>query len=250
MVMYPKGPPTGTVVQEYGNVYREIESKGLSKYRAIYKKNEIENYPINWEDVSSKVKEYSIIEVISNERSTCAGRVSGLASHIQLSLMYTAIWDIHKVRKLDGTYITLGDKVKDHNSRGKIVGFEIPKEPFENKLRCRLSNGSGLLLSLVVPDIVIMETEDKYPLHKGDDYYYIHLQSFRIDASKAHVDFLNNMTGGLCYKSRAKAIEYVQWNKPILTLKEVSESWAYCESKFDNEAKLGAIVRKSITGSF
>jgi len=161
-------------------------------------KKEVENNPEFWEEVEEK--EYEIL----NHRHGV----------------------IHSVRrKIDSEVFTVGDKVKHKNG----ATFEICNIRFW-KGNLQITSGTGITAS--IKDIErwkpLFTTEDGVDIYEGDkdfyvvcisnEYSYVPYQVFRTS------NYFDNKKEFIHFKSKEKAWEWIEENKPKFSKKDIEEA--------------------------
>lgn len=158
--------------------------------------------------------------------------------HVQTQLK-KGIWKVKRVKRLsDGEIFSIGDEVEYFSLGLKhqfiITGFILSKDGD----RCLLSserfqhhidlfsidseciNNYKLQKSKKQPVLI---TQDCVEVFEGDEYYTVCENSYNISintATKDCVKKLNNKTK--IFSTKEKADNYIIWNKPMLSLKEIA----------------------------
>jgi len=182
----------------------------------------VENFPEFWEEVG--IKEFKILtqvkdgylfdEVVEGDGiSVCVASVVSKDN-------------ILKVKRLsDGEVFTLGDRVH-FGENGIITKFNI----ILNTLLINIDYDKGLgngynnvgINAIKKRKIPLLITEDGEELFGGDSYYRV-LGDFTLSRFHINKTFSNSHTGAKFFSTKEKAEEYIKQNKPIFSLKDLSE---------------------------
>jgi len=182
----------------------------------------VEDFPEFWEKIV--IKEFKILtqikdgylfdEVIEGDGiSVCVASV-------------VSEDNILKVKRLsDGEVFTLGDRVH-FGENGIIKQFNI----ILNTLLINIDYDKGLgngydnvgINAIKKRKIPLLITEDGEELFGGDSYYRV-LGDFTLSRFHINKPFSNSHTGAKFFSTKEKAEEYIKQNKPIFSLKDLSE---------------------------
>jgi hypothetical protein len=206
----------------------EVEwSQDLNRYHHaltldLFSKADVENFPSCWEEVG--IKEFKILtqvkdgylfdEVVEGDGiSVCVASVVSKDN-------------ILKVKRLsDGEVFTLGDRVH-FGENGIITKFNI----ILNTLLINIDYDKGLGngynnvgINAIKKRKIILTTEDGVDIFEGDRVASINKHTFLPRGYGRPV--LNPEPNTFLYFStKEKAEEYIRWNKPVLSMKDVKES--------------------------
>lgn len=248
---YPGSPELNFVVT-YGDFglngfcYQGTDLKTISRFS----KEHIEDNPEFWEEILDEdnlkltTEDYEILsfKIPGNEHWEVTKIGNGTWDnwsdlHVKTQLE-KGIWKIKRVKRLsDGTVFSIGDEVEYFVSNNKyifqICGFVLTKNErivlssqnyvyhvdlFSNK--AKYIDNCGLIHSKKQPVLI---AQDCVEVFEGDEYYTVCENSYNISintATKDCVKKLNNKTK--IFSTKEKADNYIIWNKPMLSLKEIA----------------------------
>lgn len=249
---YPGSPELNFIVT-YGDFwlngfcYQGTNLKTISRFS----KEHIEENPEFWEeildekDIKLTTEHYEVLalKIPGNEHWEITKIGNGTWDnwsdlHVQAQLK-KGIWKVKRVKRLsDGEIFSIGDEVEYFSLGLKhqfiITGFILAKDGD----RCLLSserfqhhidlfsidseyiNNYNLQKSKKQPVFI---AQDCVEVFEGDEYYTVCENSYNISintATKDCVKKLNNKTK--IFSTKEKADNYIIWNKPMLSLKEIA----------------------------
>lgn len=235
---YPGSYSVGTVISfndshgglEIKTPEGKISFTSLSTLAAL--ETLVSNYPEFWEKIIEK--DYEILSFYSVGQTIIPMRIlnsnTGLFKlnkpkykNDELTLDYLlkeGSYSIYSIKRLsDGEIFTIGDKITGatYSEPRNIISFRI----INNKLRIDQSKGSSNLEDIKKLKNPLFVTEDGVDKYEGEEYYYLHKHSFRIDKAVAHKGFNDVNTTGLYFSTKEKAEEYVLMNKPYLSIDDL-----------------------------
>jgi len=167
--------------------------------------------------------------------SPCSGKYTEGFVENHIIKNYPEFWEevvendceiIHSVKRLsDGCTFTIGDVVEEY---GKIRTFLLQN----NKIFIN-ENFMKTSLSTLVKAQPLFTTEDGVDIYEGDtnvDVYYCNKNGFKLlHCCKKEILPGTFSENNLYFKSKEKAEEYILFNKPCLSIKDVniaiSEKW-------------------------
>ena len=209
-----------------------------------YVKNEIEDYPEYWEKVVDK--EYEILS-FSDSYNICS-KVNGKFT-INTAYYYTEEellndktyhhWKINSVKRLsDGEVFTIGDKVKSSigGNIGQITKFNINDHKYSEVL---FGDYYGQKLNNIEKvEQPLFTTEDGVDIYNRDSYWYIvisdniltdpwkpkqHIANWK----RSNLDINQPPLGKVQFSNKEAAEKYILYNKPLLSLNEISNKLDY-----------------------
>ena len=176
--------------------------------------NNWKGYPEFWELVVEK--DYEILSYITIE--------SGIIKYKDLDINDDLNCDkylkIYSVKRNDGEIFTVNDDVVSKTCAipNKILSIEL----INNKIRLYPRNSYYNLKDVCKAKQKLFTTEDGVDIFKGDKVYFVNTTNERFnidicletDLYRAHL---------LYFSTKEKAEEYILYNKPLLTLKDIDE---------------------------
>ncbi len=176
--------------------------------QSMYDKN-----PEFWEKVVVE-KDYEILEV--------KGKYGAISSYIEKLDNDLKDKTIFKIKRLsDGEIFTIGDKL-EHNM--VIESFKFENFGNGEKLTAQDKNGGRFLNELKKVKQKLFTTEDGVDIFKGDLVVCFDKDSFCI-RNKTYLfkEHDKNDKTYLFFSTKEKAEEYILYNKPLLTLRDIDE---------------------------
>lgn len=246
---YPGSPKLGTIFEKIENkdndLWLEVKCSG-AKYYQNNMSNLFQNYPEFWEKVVEK--EYEILsfyfkniagkgdayvdkDYIWKETSEGSGMWSRdgyiTASYSTEEMLQNSNYGIHSVKRTsDGKVFTIGDVVENQNPvydcRGPITKFKIASGLYDD-IEVHYC-GYNYMHSIKHSKQPLFITEDGVEIFPGiQKVYYVDNKSLEIDW--CHPDsgfYLANKDCIKTFSTIEKAEEYVLYNKPCLSIKDVA----------------------------
>lgn len=138
---------------------------------------------------------------------------------------------IHSVRRLsDNFVITLGDYCKaKKGSSGEVTTIEFCGN---GELRIGSDKRYYVGINDVVKSEVLFRTEDDVEIRKGDEYWFVNLieddviiklyNKWYLGKGVMYADTSFNPKKFKYFSTEEAAREYLMWNKPVLSLKDVA----------------------------
>jgi len=159
-----------------------------------------------------------------------------LSNYTEKEILATLKTKIHSVKRLsDGEVFTIGDKAITRLSNyGNIRVFEI----CQNKLYIK-SDENATVYDCKIKDLKIIKTplfrtEDGVNIFEGDKTYSVN-RHFTLNAFRSN----NGKEPSFVYFStKEKAEEYILWNKPRLSLREISNCYSITSYGFSRLKEL------------
>lgn len=204
---YPNSPELGTIVK--------IDSKQETGYYSENKEF--------WEEVIEK--EYEILSF----KSIKGNIVSLSYFSCESNFIGNNIWKIHSIKRNDGEIFTIGDIAKQsnvtHNNTFTITGFELD---VNKKHLLVLGNGGIRLSKIEKVKTPIFTTEDGVEVFEGDEVTWICGVQLEIGLTrKADKYMIKNLK---YFSTKEKAEEYINLNKPCLSIKEICPIIGQCNN--------------------
>ena len=189
----------------------------------------MKDYPEFWELVVEK--DYEILSLIHKEQKTRI--LLAKDANIDVFLECKAsdnYWDIHSVKRNDGEIFTIGDKVNN----GIIKSIFIPFEFGTTTVCIQCDNKKGIYLQECEKvKQKLFTSEDGVDIFEGDNLYSIDnmlniKKHLLFNARYDDNTLLNNRiffnSDYKHFSTKEKAEEYILYNKPVLSLKEIKET--------------------------
>lgn len=208
-----------------------------------------EDYPEFWEKVVEK--DYKILSLarLCSIKPTITD-VSNYGDGYIEALLKCDKARIHSVKRLsDGEIFTIGDKVQD-SLTDRLTNFKVQTITYFNigdKLICNAESGSTMPLNTIrKAKLPLFTTEDGVGIFKNDIVWHAYLNhnvtpfSTVVNETKPYTPIR-----GL-FSTRKKAEEYILLNKPVLSLKDISDLSLTSKSMTDLGIKLRKRVQKLI----
>ena len=196
---YPGSPKLGNIIDNLENDW-------------------IENYPEFWELVVEK--DYEILEV--------KGKYGAISSYIEKLDNDLKDKTIFKIKRLsDGEIFTIGDiidtKVDDKYKQEILeINLRIKHNLLKDNLIFKTKAGYVVINIAVKNKQPIFQTEDGVDIYEGDYSYGVHNSKFDIVKIK-HISTVYVGDNFIEFSTKEKAEEYILYNKPLLTLKDIEE---------------------------
>ena len=180
-----------------------------------------ENYPEFWEEVVEK--DYEILSYSDNNNNIFREKDNQ-------GILHRLDFKIHSVKRLsDFEIFTIGDIVKCEDCKGKITSLEIyHNDIYLTGIDNKMPFGFTLCNALDCFEIPqkakqpLFTTEDSVDIFKGDKIYFINTTNGRFNINIC-LDVELYKTHLLYFSTKEKAEEYILYNKPLLTLKDIDE---------------------------
>lgn len=236
---YPNNPKLGVevVYSEMYNNYFPVEGD----YNSQRTKNEVENYPEFWEEVSEAEKEYEIMSFSYEDRidTRRENNLFGVSTGMNPQTtgyygeeVYKGSWKIHSVKRLsDGKIFTIGDKVCWDWSGCSVKYFvidalrlsfdesEIILEFEKRNVFEGLFNDEKFNLRHYKEPQPLFKTKDGVDVFEGDVYYSINCDLSKIFSSMANKHF--NFVDCLRFSTEEAAEEYIKMNRPEFSRNQI-----------------------------
>jgi len=192
-------------------------------------------------------KEYEILS-IRYQYNNCIYRWDGkkfkyLLGVIELDTVlkgYVGIYEkgheiyIHSVKRLsDGEIFSIGDEINNSES-SKLLNTKIESFCLNDIYMVKTTSGTQKLESLEHRKQPIFKTEDGVEIFEGD-YYYSVLKKDLLYNGKFKVETINggrfsNPESCVTFSTKEKAENYILFNKPCLSIKEIALVIGYCNN--------------------
>lgn len=227
---YPGSPELGTIISQLGTsqFYEDKNNSAIMKQCFDYKI--FSKYPEFWEEVVEK--DYEILEYKTENGFSC--KAPFLPNSHQFYIDERC--KIHSVkRKSDGEVFTIGDKVTFYGNNFNIKTFHLSEG---DKIAC----GDCELEYLQHIKQSLFTTEDGVDIFEGDVVTVVSLKDFEkgdcdgendIPIKAYSITWEDKIISScnwnlrkdnfLQFSTKEKAEEYILYNKPLLTLKDVEE---------------------------
>ena len=179
-----------------------------------------ENYPEFWEPVVEK--DYEILSYISKSNTICTLQTNGKYLHSKNNhIVNFENYRIHSVKRLsDGKeeIFTIGDKTNN----GTISKFEIDPNGVRVFFEEKPKNYHVSLNTIKHAKTALFRTEDGVDIYKGDTIWHTDISNFKTFSSIVEYEKPFEPIKGL-FSTKEKAEEYILYNKPLLTLRDIEE---------------------------
>ena len=186
-------------------------AKALKRFKESFK--EVGPYEV----LSLKADEYTEFTFVLRENGLYSTTEKG--SQTLESLLYHN-WKIKSIRRIsDNEIFSIGDEC----TSGIIVGFKFEEEgiPFSGGLGIKFDNEDVItILDVEKVKRPLFVTHDGYEMFEGDDYLAVDPEDLSLVWSVADKESLKSKW--LKFANRKSAKEYVFWNAPVLSLKDVA----------------------------
>ena len=132
----------------------------------------------------------------------------------------------------DGVDIFKGDKVSYVNFLDTIMRDVTCTEKSAKHDLFKWFSTEQAAQDYINSNKVLFTTEDGVDKCEGDDYYFLHKHSFRIDKAVAHKSFIDGNTSGLYFNSKKLAEEYILHRKPCLSMQDLKSTGCLNEKQW------------------
>ena len=211
------------------NRYRLVkEYPGSPKLGTILTHEELQY--CNWNEYYQKVieKDYKILSLarLCTIKPTITDVSDYGDGYIEALLKYDKA-RIHSVKRNDGEIFTIGDKVVGYNnSIAKIKTIDLVGEI---SLNIGTDKSEGFSLNNIKKaKQPLFTTEDSVDIYEGDTYWWVNTNFWearkeKITNIREHNAQETGYNVGGNFSTKEKAEEYILYNKPLLTLKDIEE---------------------------
>lgn len=225
-----------------GYIFERIKGVRVDYLKAINTSEELiakvpifvlDNSPKDWEEINNTIEEIEW-EILSFRKKS-SKKIYDLVNNVYKSentwsyslhqmlnvgnCVKNGMFEIYSVKREDGEIFTIGDRLCFKNQNSKILKFRIKTD----SLYADLEDERGVNIMFLEKVPLHITTDDVKLYDKNDIVFGItckwHL--FKVIIK----EYLNNSTnlGKNTFSTEEKAKEYILNNKPILSLKEISD---------------------------